>query len=163
MVRIMRRDKQQLTKTDTETVMNRGTNGVLACYGDDGYPYAVPLSYVYHNGNIYFHCAQTGHKISAIINNPKVSFAVVDDAKVVSKEFTIYYRSVIAFGRARITEGDERTTALEAMIAKFAGDQPEEEKRKRAGCVKAHIVAIDIEQMTGKEHLEYAKAKENKS
>ena len=45
MFREMRRIKQLLSMKETEAVMNRCTNGVLACIGDEGYPYAVPLSY----------------------------------------------------------------------------------------------------------------------
>lgn len=108
MFREMRRGKQLLSMEDTIAVMTRCTNGVLACSGDDGYPYAVPLSYVYFNGRIYFHSAKAGHKIDAITKNPKVSFSIIDEDKIVSKEYTTYFRSVIAFGKARIVEGDER-------------------------------------------------------
>lgn len=66
MFRKMRRYKQLLSREDTIAVLNRCTNGVLACFGDDGYPYAVPLSYVYYNDKIYFHSAKAGHKIDAI-------------------------------------------------------------------------------------------------
>ena len=116
MFREMRRSKQLLSMEDTAAVMNRCTNGVLACLGDDDYPYAVPLSYVYHNGKIYFHSAKTGHKIDAVGKNPKVSFAVVDEDTIVSKEYTTYFRSVIAFGKARIAEGEEWLEAFKALV-----------------------------------------------
>jgi len=77
MFREMRRNKQLLSADDRAAVLDRCTNGVLACVGDDDYPYAVPLSYVYFNDKIYFHSAKDGHKIDAIIKNPKVSFAVI--------------------------------------------------------------------------------------
>ena len=73
MFREMRRNKQLLSMEETEAVMNRCTNGVMACIGDEGYPYASPLSYVYYNGKVYFHSAKAGHKIDAILKNPKVS------------------------------------------------------------------------------------------
>jgi hypothetical protein len=92
MFREMRRGKQLLSMEDTIAVMTRCTNGVLACSGDDGYPYAVPLSYVYFNGRIYFHSAKAGHKIDAITKNPKVSFSVIDEDKIVSEEYTTYFR-----------------------------------------------------------------------
>ncbi len=160
MVRIMRRDKQLLSKEDTDAVMKRCTNGVLACMGDDDYPYAVPLSFVYYNEKIYFHSAKNGHKIAAIMNNPKVSFAVVDEDTIVSEKFTTYFRSVIAFGKARIVEGDEGREALKALVEKYSGDQPEEAKRREiSGCTQAYVVAIDVEHITGKEAIEYIKAK----
>lgn len=156
MFREMRRGKQLLSKEDTAAVMNRCTNGVLACLGDEDYPYAVPLSYVYFNGKIYFHSAKAGHKIDAIVKNPKVSFSVIDEDTVVSKEYTTYFRSVIAFGKARIVEGDERLEAFKALVEKYSGNQPEDEKyREISGCTQSFIIAVDIEHITGKEAIEY--------
>ncbi len=160
MFREMRRIKQLLSVEDTAAVMDRCTNGVLACFGDEGYPYAVPLSYVYLNGKIYFHSAKAGHKIDAITNNPKVSFTVIDEDTIVGKEYTTYFRSAIAFGQARIVEGDEVLEAFIALVEKYSGDQPEEAKHKAiAGCTHAYIVAIDVEHITGKEAIEFVNAK----
>ena len=70
MFRKMRRIRQELPLDRVEEVLHRGTNGVLAVQGDDGYPYAVPLSYVYHNSKLYFHSAKAGHKVDAIRRQP---------------------------------------------------------------------------------------------
>lgn len=160
MFREMRRNKQLLSMEDTISVMDRCTNGVLACLGDDDYPYAVPVSYVYYNEKIYFHSAKAGHKIDAVAKNPKVSFSVIDEDTIVSKEYTSYFRSVIAFGKARIAEGDERIEAFKALVEKYSGDQPEEAKLKEImGCMQSYIFAIDVEHITGKEAIEYVRAK----
>lgn len=160
MFREMRRGKQLLSTEDTVAVIDRCTNGVLACLGDEDYPYAVPLSYVYFNSKIYFHSAKAGHKIDAITKYPKVSFTVIDEDTIVSKEYTTYFRSVTAFGKARIVEGDERLEAFQALVEKYSGDQPEEAKYKEiSGCTQAYIIAIDIEHVTGKEAIEYVKAR----
>lgn len=160
MFRKMRRAKQQLSMEETVSVLDRCTNGVLACKGDDDYPYAVPLSYVYYNDKIYFHSAKTGHKIDAISKHPKVSFAVIDEDTIVSEEFTTYFRSVIAFGKARIVEGEEWVDAMNAVAQKYSGDQPEEEKQKEIAGNPPLVVAIDIEHISGKEAIEYVRAKE---
>ena len=60
MFREMRRKNQQLSAADSAAVLERGTAGVLAVHGEDGYPYAVPLSYVYTPGKLYFHSALAG-------------------------------------------------------------------------------------------------------
>jgi nitroimidazol reductase NimA-like FMN-containing flavoprotein (pyridoxamine 5'-phosphate oxidase superfamily) len=160
MFREMRRGKQLLSMEDTAAVMKRCTNGVLACLGDDDYPYAVPLNYVYFNGKIYFHSAKAGHKIDAITKNPKVSFTVIDEDTIVSEKYTSYFRSVIAFGQARIVEGDERLEAFEALVEKYSGDQPEEAKHKEiTGCSRACIIAVNVEHITGKEAIEYVNLK----
>lgn len=155
MFREMRRSKQLLSHEMVVQVLNRGSNGILACLGDDDYPYAVPLSYVYADEKIYFHTAKQGHKLDAIRKHPKVSFCVIDEDTIVSKEYTSYFRSVIVFGKARFVEGEEKQTALQAIVEKYSGDQPLEAKQKEAsGCTQALLVAIDIEHMTGKEAIE---------
>lgn len=160
MFRGMRRNKQLLSMEDTIDVMDRCTNGVLACIGDDDYPYAVPVSYVYSNKKIYFHSAKAGHKIDAILKNPKVSFAVIDEDTIVSEEYTTYFRSVIAFGKARIVEDDEWLMAFKALVEKYSGNLPDEEKHKEiTGCKQSHVIAIDVEHITGKEAIEYVRAK----
>lgn len=156
----MRRERQLLSMEDTKAVMVRCTNGVLACLGDEDYPYAVPVSYVYFNNKIYFHSAKAGHKIDAITKNPKVSFSVIDEDTIVSEKYTTYFRSVIAFGKAIIVEGDERLEAFKALVEKYSGDQPEEAKHKEIiGCTQAYIIAVDVEHITGKEAIEYVKSK----
>lgn len=160
MFREMRRGKQLLSMEDTRAVMERCSNGTLACLGDEDYPYSVPLSYVYFNNKIYFHSAKSGHKIDAVAKNRKVSFSVIDEDTIVSEEYTTYFRSVIAFGKARIVDGEERLAAFQALIEKYSGDQPEESKQKEAtGCTQACIIAIDVEHITGKEAIEYVNAK----
>jgi len=160
MFRDMRRSKQVLPDADTAAVLNRCTHGVLACLGDDEYPYAVPLSYVYHGDKIYFHSAKAGHKIDAICKNPKVSFTVIDDDTIVSAKFTSFFRSVIVFGKARIAEEAEWRDAFAALIEKYAGDQSQEAKQNELSvCTQSYIIAIDIQHMTGKEAIEYVNAK----
>lgn len=159
MFREMRRCKQLLSLEDTVAVMDRCTNGVLACLGDEDYPYAVPVSYVYFKEKIYFHSAKAGHKIDAIMKNPKVSFSVIDEDRIVSEEYTTYFRSVLAFGKARIVEDDERLEAFETLVEKYSGDQPAEDKHKEiTGCTQAYIIAIDVEHITGKESIRYVKS-----
>ena len=160
MFREMRRSKQLLSMEDTKAVMDRCTNGVLACFGDEDYPYAVPVSYVYFNDKIYFHSTKAGHKIDAVMKNPKVSFTVIDEDQIVSEKYTTYFRSVIAFGNARIAEGDEWLEAFKALVEKYSGDQPEEVRHKEiTGCSQSYIIAIDITHITGKEAIEFVNAK----
>lgn len=160
MFRTMRRSKQLLSKEDTIAVMERCTNGVLSCFGDEGYPYAVPVNFVYFNEKIYFHSSKSGHKIDAITKNPKVCFTIIDEDTIISEEFTSYFRSVVAFGKARIVEGEEWLTSFRALVEKYSGDQPEEIKHKEiSGCTAAYLIAIDVEHVTGKEAIEYVREK----
>ena len=54
MFREMRRKNQALDAQACSAVLDRGTSGVLAVLGDEGYPYAVPLSYVREGDRLYF-------------------------------------------------------------------------------------------------------------
>ena len=160
MFREMRRNKQLLSQEDTIAVLERGTNGILAVSGDDDYPYAVPLSYIYHDSRIYFHCAKTGHKLDSIKRNPRVSFCVVDKDQIVSEEFTTYFRSVIVFGRAQVLDSPmEKRAALEVLAAKYSPDLEQgrlEEIDKLFD--RVCIVALIPEHISGKEAIELVRA-----
>ena len=121
MFREMRRKRQALTQAQCQAILEQGSCGVLALSGDDGYPYAVPLSYLYHQGKLYFHCAKSGHKLDALRREPKASFCVVAQDQVAPLEYTTLYRSVIVFGRLRGLEDDkEKRAAIEALALKYA-------------------------------------------
>ena len=100
--REMRRKRQQLSNEDSVGVLQRATSGTLALLGDNGYPYAVPISYVYSEGELYFHSALSGHKVDAIRNYDKASFCVIDKDDVKPEKYTTFFRSVIAFGKIHI-------------------------------------------------------------
>lgn len=85
---------------------------------------------------------------------------MIGEDTIVSEEYTTYFLSIIAFGKARIVEGDERLEVFMELMKKYSGDQPEEARHKEiVGCTQAHIIAIDVEHITGKEAIEYARTK----
>lgn len=161
MFREMRRKKQELSTADSIAVLTRGSSGVLAVSGDDGYPYAVPLSYIYDGNKIYFHCAKSGHKLDAIARDSKVSFCVTDKDTVVPEKFTTHFRSVIVFGRARVLEDEEEIrSALEMIAMKYSPDHMHTFKQELDGQLnKVCLIELAIEHMTGKEALELVNAK----
>ena len=77
MFREMRRQKQLLPEAEALAMLESCTSGVLAVQGDDDYPYAVPLSFAYEDGRLFFHSAKAGHKVDALGRNPKASFCVI--------------------------------------------------------------------------------------
>lgn len=158
MFRQMRRKAQVLPEEVCRQVLDQCTAGVLAVSGDDDYPYAVPLSYVMHQGILYFHCAKTGHKLDAIQRNSKVSFCVIDQDQNMPAQFTTYYRSVIVFGKARLVEDDaEKREALVGLVRKYSPDfMPEGHVSIQNAWSTVTVVAIDVDQITGKEARELA-------
>ncbi len=157
MFRELRRKKQLLTAEAAAAVLTRGTSGVLALAGDGGYPYAVPISYVYDGNRLYFHCARSGHKLDAIRREERASFCVIDRDDVVPEEYTTYFRSVIAFGRIRILEDEgEKRAAIEKLALRYAPEDPPE-RRERAiqrDWAPLCLLEMSIEHLTGKEAIE---------
>lgn len=131
MFREMRRKNQGLTPEECDTVLYRGSSGVLALSGDDNYPYAVPLSYVYDGKKLYFHCAKSGHKLDAIRRNGKASFCVIDKDQVVPEAYTTWFQSVIVFGTIRILENEQEIQdSIEKLAVKYAPDASEENRQE---------------------------------
>lgn len=157
MFREMRRKKQALSLEDCAAVLNRGTSGVLALLGDEGYPYAVPISYLYDGEKIYFHSAKSGHKLDAIRNYPKASFCVIDQDQIIPEEYTTYFRSVIAFGTVRTLEEEvEKRAVIEKLAFKYAPADTEENRRKAIDREWAPLCMLEmtIEHLSGKEAIE---------
>ena len=156
MFREMRRKRQQLSQERTEEILRSATSGVLALAGDDGYPYAVPLSHVYADGKIYFHSAVEGHKLDAISRCDKASFCVVERDDVVPEKFTTYFRSVIAFGRVRVVEDEaSRVATLRLLAGRFAPGMREAAEREIAqGFARVCLLEFTVEHLTGKEAIE---------
>lgn len=133
----MRRHKQQLSQKKCFEILEKGSSGTLALLDKQGFPYSVPLSYVFfpgkateaqipesqilhpngekpasaetqdNLGSIYFHSALEGHKIDAIRNCAKASFCVIAADDVIPEKFTTAYLSVIVFGEIRIVKDDK--------------------------------------------------------
>ncbi|MFT3983128.1 MAG: pyridoxamine 5'-phosphate oxidase family protein [Lachnospiraceae bacterium] len=163
MFREMRRKKQLLSTEDTILIFKRGTSGVLAVSGDDGYPYAVPLSYVYTDSKFYFHCALSGHKIDAINKNDKVSFCVIDQDNIKPEKYTTYFRSAIAFGKARILEHEaEKREAFEKLAERYSPDQKQGRLQEIDRLFnQVCIIELSVDHMTGKEAIELVQKKQS--
>ena len=153
MFRKMRLEENMTSAEEAVEMLKKATNGVLAVLGDDDYPYAVPLSYVYNDGKIYFHgTSAVSHKIEAIKKHPKVSFCVITQDNILPEKFNTLYRSVIVFGKARVlTDPKEIEQGLMTIVKKYAGGFMESGKKyMNAETGNFCVVEISIEHMTGK-------------
>lgn len=157
MFREMRRNKQILSNEESINILKNGKSGVLALLGDEDYPYAVPISYVYDNSKIYFHSAKTGHKTDAIKKYSKASFCVIDQDNVIPEEYTTYYRSVIAFGKVRIIEDEKEVReSIEKLAIKYHPKDSEENRNREIyrAWDSFSMIEFSIEHMTGKKARE---------
>ena len=157
--REMRRKRQQLSEVESIGIMKKATSGTLALLGDNSYPYVVPISYVYHEGKLYFHSALAGHKVDAIRKCDKASFCVIDKDEVHPEKYTTFFRSVIAFGRIHIIEDEQEKQETARMQGNRYNPNNDESLQKEieSGISRMLMIRLDIEHLTGKEAIELVK------
>ena len=161
--RQMRRKRQQLTQEESIAILQKATAGTLALLGDDGYPYAVPISYVYNEGKLYFHSALNGHKVDAIRKYDKASFCVIEQDDVQPEKYTTFFRSVIAFGRIHIVEDEKEKLEIVRMLGNRYNPNQDDalQKEIESGLSRLLAIRFDIEHLTGKEAIELIKQHQN--
>ena len=161
--RAMRRKRQQLSEAESISILEKATSGTLALLGDGGYPYAVPISYVYADGRLFFHSALTGHKVDAIRACDKASFCVIEQDSVQPEKYTTFFRSVIAFGRIHIIEDEAEKLETARMFGRRYNPNEEESLQQEIehGLSRMLMIRFDIEHLTGKEAIELVKKKKD--
>ena len=154
--REMRRKRQQLSDEESYAILQNATSGTLALLGDGGYPYAVPISYVFCEGKLYFHSALSGHKVDAIRSCDRASFCVVAQDDVKPAMYTTFFRSVIAFGRIHIVDDEAEKLAAARLLGNRYNPHQDEalQKELENGLARMLVIRLDIEHLTGKESIE---------
>ncbi len=150
MFRTMRRWKQQLTEKECIEVLKNEPRGVLSVHGEDGYPYGIPINFVYDGGKIYFHGAKQGHKIDALKKDNKVSFTVMDHGYLEENKLGLNVKSVVVFGRIRFVDDLEETIqeARKLGLKYDPADFVESELKTKANVIQ--VLELSIDHMTGK-------------
>ena len=153
MFRPMRRAKKAIPDEAAKRLLQTERRGVLAVNGDLGYPYAVPVNFLYDEaaGKLYFHGAKEGHKIDAIRACDKASFCVHDEGQRVAWEWPLHFCSVIVFGRiAPVTDAALTETACRRLAEKFTDDAAYIDAEIAAARDRVLCLALTPEHMTGK-------------
>ncbi|MBP2032793.1 nitroimidazol reductase NimA-like FMN-containing flavoprotein (pyridoxamine 5'-phosphate oxidase superfamily) [Clostridium algifaecis] len=151
MFRKMRRRDRELKNDEVIEILKNNDYGILSTISQNGYPYGVPISYVYINNSIYFHGATEGHKLDNILNNSKVSFCVVGQTCILPDKFSTKYESVIIFGMAVEVFDDEKSLTLLEILNKYSPDYIEKGKEYIKNASKAtKVIKINIEHISGK-------------
>ena len=147
----IRRQDRKISLEESIDLLQKGEYGVLSMCSLENEGYGLPLSYVYDDGKIYFHCATEGTKLEYIKNNNKVSFCVVGHTQVLPEKFSTIYHSAIAFGTIAEAKGEEKQKALELLLKKYSPDFME------AGISyidklfdKTNVLRLSVEEISGK-------------
>lgn len=152
----LRRADRAISREGAEELLRQAKVGHLGTVGEDGYPYVVPVFFVWHQNKIYIHSASEGHKMRNIAFSPLVCFQA-EDAAGISRgrgspcDATAFYRSVVAFGRAKVVEGPgEKREVLARLTEKYGGDPG---AITEDGIRRCAVIAIEIETVTGKANM----------
>ena len=119
MFRAVRKKKNEISQDEAKNLLRSSRRGVLAVNGDEGYPYAIPINYLYdeENNKIIFHGAKAGHKVDSIKKNDKICFTVFGNETIMEENWAPYLQSVVVFGRCHLVENRDDTVSL---VKKFA-------------------------------------------
>ncbi len=154
MFREMRRFKQQVTEGECIEILKQEPRGILSVYGEDGYPYGLPMDFTYEEstGKLYFHCAKEGHKIDALRANPKVSFCVMNQGFRKENDWALNITSVIIFGRVRLMDNSEEKTIsmLRSLAQKYYPTVEAAEDEVVKAKDRVQMLELTIDHMTGK-------------
>jgi len=125
-------------------------------------PFITPTTYFYDEADhrILFHSNITGRIRSNIERHPEVCMEVSEMGKYlpsnVALEFSLQYRSVIVFGKARVIEDQiEQRQVLHKLIAKYFGKMKINEDYRAATdkeLRRTSVYEIKIESWSGKEN-----------
>lgn len=152
MNREMHKKERQVSEERVREMLLSSTEGTLAMHGDDGYPYALPMNYIYLNDAIYIHTANRGYKIDALRQNNKVGFSVIARSQIAPELYTTRYESVVATGDVEFVEDPkERQLVMETIVKRFSpGLEEGGQKFIKAAIDRTAIIKINIREMKGK-------------
>lgn len=132
--------------------------GRLGTVGADGWPYVVPLLYVWLNDEIWVHNTRArGHLRENVDHDTRVCFEIDEPGEVFPYgrfecDTSVEYRSVVAFGRIRIVDDQAGKRAFfDALMAKYGNPDWDRAKGFYPRLDQVTVYAITVETMSGKE------------
>jgi len=154
----LRRADRVMSGQRASEMLQRAFSARLATVGEDGYPYCVPLLYVWMDGEIYVHTTSArGHFRASVEHDPRICFEIDEPDAVFDYgrfecDSGLAYWSVMLFGKIRIAE--DRTTKqrfCEALMAKYGKPDTGRPKDFFPRLDIITVYAISVERVTGKE------------
>ncbi|QJW47480.1 pyridoxamine 5'-phosphate oxidase family protein [bacterium BFN5] len=146
-----------MTEAAAVEFLNTNVVGRLATCDEQGQPYVIAVNYVYHQGKLYFHCKNSGHKLNNLAVNNKVCFEVsqIDELVIAEQacKSSTRYTSVVAFGEASILEDPQaKADILNALMSSHL--QHQDYHQITAPMVEGcSVIEITITKLTGKQNV----------
>lgn len=152
------RTKQFLMDEDkTSRLLQRAGVGRLAVITKEMKPYVVPVNFIIDGNKIYIHGASSGLKMESLRANPNVCFEVDEEYGLRKEDPQTQcnvgekYESVIASGKAIEIEDEEKKKAVLQLFAQKYASELKHLPMPAAAIKGTAVVAIEIENITGKE------------
>jgi uncharacterized protein len=154
----MRRTDLAMSQERVIETLEHGYCGRLATVGADGFPYCVPLLYVWADDQVWLHTARArGHLRVNLDHEPRVCFVVDEPGEVFPYgrfecDTTVAYRSVTLFGRLGVVEDIAvKREFFTRLMAKYARPDWDRKRNFLPRIELIDLVAIAPERMKGKE------------
>lgn len=154
MFRTIRKKKNEISLDAVKELLHCSRRGILAVNGDDGYPYAVPVNYLYDEDaqKIFFHGAKAGYKVDALKACDKVCFTVCGNETIKDEAWAPYVKSAVVFGRCHLMENKENAmAALKKFAMKYYPSEDMVDDHIGAIGMATQMFEIEIEHISGKE------------
>ncbi|ASS37521.1 pyridoxamine 5'-phosphate oxidase family protein [Mogibacterium pumilum] len=154
MFRKMRNKKKELSEESAKRLLREAPRGIIAVNGDEGYPYAVPINYLYdeERNRIYFHGLRSGYKVDSLKVSDKICFTVYGNETIKEESWAPFVQSVVVFGRCRTIENrDDMLEALKNFAMKYYPNEKMVLDEIKATGNAVQMFEIEIEHLTGKE------------
>ena len=153
MFRQMRRIKQELPLEEAKKLLMKNKRGVLSFNGEDGYPYSIPINYLYdaEENKLYFHGSKVGYKVDCIKNNKKSCFVTYGDEELSDNGWSFFLKSVIIFGKIEIIEDRELAAEkLSKLASRYYPSLQEVDDAMERSFDNVLVYSLNIEHMTCK-------------
>ncbi len=149
-----RMKKHQLNDGQITDLLKKASVGTIATIDENGYPYAVPVHFIYNDDMIYFHGLPKGKKINNIMANNKICFQIYDMKGLILDDapcdVNTEYESVVIMGMAAIVKDQKlKATVLSEIVGKYTSHL--KETKLPDNMIKSTaVVEITIKECTGK-------------
>jgi uncharacterized protein len=153
----LRRTDKMMADARALEILARGFCGRIATVGPDGWPYCVPLLYVWEDGEVLVHnAAVRGHFRANVDHDQRVCFEIDEPGDVFDYgrfecDTSVAFCSVIVFGNIRVVEDEgAKRRFFDALMAKY-GTSSDRPKHFYPRLDQITLYAIKPERITGKE------------
>jgi nitroimidazol reductase NimA-like FMN-containing flavoprotein (pyridoxamine 5'-phosphate oxidase superfamily) len=145
-----------LTQKQIDTLFLKAEVGRLGTFSPNGFPYVLPMHFVYFNHTIYLHGLPKGKKIDNIKFDSKVCFEIDEMLSLLYEgvenpcDVNTAFNSIIVQGNALLVDDyEEKKMALSKIVEKFTPHLSNNELPQKMITATA-VIRIDILKCVGR-------------